>query len=199
MPKLQNYGTTAFFISGTLGWNGWNTFQRKLTTTKHGCFFFKNRQEQLMWQKIIISSCNKTFKQVLSFLSNLLYLYFRQHVNFWNSEQVLESVGTVVRRCSVKRAFLEISLNSQENTCARDYFLIKLSKFEVASFFRDHLWWLAIGLQLYLKKIYGAVVFLWILRNLIEKLFSQNTSGGCFWISKKLFTSSFFGFFELNL
>ena len=79
MPKLQNYGTTAFFISGTLGWNGWNTFQRKLTTTKHGCFFFKNRQEQLMWQKIIISSCNKTFKQVLSFLSNLLYLYFGEH------------------------------------------------------------------------------------------------------------------------
>ena len=50
--------------------------QRKLTTTKHA-FFFKNRQEQLMWQKIIISSCNKTLKQVISFLSDLLYLYFR--------------------------------------------------------------------------------------------------------------------------
>ena len=67
-----NYGKTAFFLSGTLGWHGSNTFQRKIATTKHGCCFFcKNRQEQLMWQKIIMSSCNKTFKQVLSFLSSL--------------------------------------------------------------------------------------------------------------------------------
>ena len=75
-PMLQNYGKTAFFTSGTLAWNESNTFQRTLTTTKHGCFFFKNWQEQLMWHKIIISSCNKTFKQVLSFLLNLLYLCF---------------------------------------------------------------------------------------------------------------------------
>ena len=32
----------------------------------------------------------------------------------------------VVRRCSVKKVFLEISQNLQENTCARVYFLIKL-------------------------------------------------------------------------
>ena len=32
----------------------------------------------------------------------------------------------VVQRCSVKKVFLEISQNSQENTCARVYFLIKL-------------------------------------------------------------------------
>ena len=31
----------------------------------------------------------------------------------------------VVRRCSIKKVFLEISLNSQENTCARVSFLIK--------------------------------------------------------------------------
>ena len=72
----QHYGKTAFFLSGTLGWNGSNTFQRKITTTKHGCFFYENRQEQLMWQKITMSSCNKTFKQVLSFLSNLTSALF---------------------------------------------------------------------------------------------------------------------------
>ena len=33
---------------------------------------------------------------------------------------------TVVHRCSVKKVFLEISQNSQENTCARVSFLIKL-------------------------------------------------------------------------
>ena len=32
---------------------------------------------------------------------------------------------TVVWRCSVKKVFLEISQNSQENTCARVSFLIK--------------------------------------------------------------------------
>ena len=32
----------------------------------------------------------------------------------------------VVQRCSVKKVFLEISQNSQENTCARASFLIKL-------------------------------------------------------------------------
>ena len=32
----------------------------------------------------------------------------------------------VVWRCSVKKVFLEISQNSQENTCARVSFLIKL-------------------------------------------------------------------------
>ena len=32
----------------------------------------------------------------------------------------------VTRRCSVKKMFLEISQNSQENTCARVSFLIKL-------------------------------------------------------------------------
>ena len=32
----------------------------------------------------------------------------------------------VVRRCSAKMVFLEISHNSQENTCARVFFLIKL-------------------------------------------------------------------------
>ena len=36
---------------------------------------------------------------------------------------VLEAV---VRRCSVRKVFLEISQNSQENTCARVSFLIKL-------------------------------------------------------------------------
>ena len=39
-------------------------------------FFCKNRQQQLMWQKIIMSSCNKAFKQVLSFFSNLTSALF---------------------------------------------------------------------------------------------------------------------------
>ena len=62
----------------------------------------------------------------------------------------------VVRRCSVKKVFLEISRNSQEITCARVSFLIKKKKFikketlaQVFSckflrtpFFIEHLRWL---------------------------------------------------------
>ena len=39
-------------------------------------FFYENRQEQLMLQKITMSSCNETLKQVLSFLLNLTSALF---------------------------------------------------------------------------------------------------------------------------
>ena len=35
-------------------------------------------------------------------------------------------IEAVIQRCSVKKVFLKISQNSQENTCARASFLIKL-------------------------------------------------------------------------
>ena len=44
-------------------------------------------------------------------------------VNFRIKTVCLEAVS---RRCSVKKVFLKISQNSQENTCARVSFLIKL-------------------------------------------------------------------------
>ena len=61
----------------------------------------------------------------------------------------MSSVEAVVQRCSVKK-FLEISQNSQENTCARVSFLIKLIKKETLAkvfflrtpFFTEHLWWM---------------------------------------------------------
>ena len=37
-----------------------------------------------------------------------------------------QQLEAVVQRCSVKKMFLEISQHSQENTCARVSFLIKL-------------------------------------------------------------------------
>ena len=40
---------------------------------------------------------------------------------------IFENIEAVVQRCSVKKVFLEISENSQENTCARvSYFEIKI-------------------------------------------------------------------------
>ena len=43
---------------------------------------------------------------------------------YWNFS--INHFEAVVRRCSVKKVFLEISQNSQENACFRDSFLIKL-------------------------------------------------------------------------
>ena len=47
---------------------------------------------------------------------------------------MLLQLEAVVRRCSVKKVFLEISQNSQENTCARASFLIKLQVFSCEFF-----------------------------------------------------------------
>ena len=79
---------------------------------------------------------------------------------------VEDSLKAVVQRCSVKKVLLEISQNSQENTCARVSFLIKLqasgirsttllkkrlwhwcfslnfAKFLRTLFLTEHLWWL---------------------------------------------------------
>ena len=44
----------------------------------------------------------------------------------------------VIQRCSVKKVFLKILQNSQENTCARVVFLIKLSP---ATLLKKRLWY----------------------------------------------------------
>ena len=43
---------------------------------------------------------------------------------FQNGQSIFQE--TLARRCSVKKVFLEISQNSQENICARVSFVIKL-------------------------------------------------------------------------
>ena len=69
-----------------------------------------------------------------------------------------QKTEAVVWRCSVEKMFLEISQNSQENTCARVSFLIKLQ---------------ALGLQIYLKRDSGTGVFL----SVLQTPFLQNTPG----------------------
>ena len=73
----------------------------------------------------------------------------------------------VVQKCSVEKVFLQISQNSQENTCARvsffdkvaglrpatllkkrlwhRYFPVKFVKFLKTPFFIEHLWWLVLN------------------------------------------------------
>ena len=58
----------------------------------------------------------------------------------------------VVRMCSVKMVFLEISQNSLENTCARVSFLIKslnFVKFLRTPFYIEHPWWLLLSQSIY--------------------------------------------------
>ena len=65
-------------------------------------------------------------KQIGRF-SNLYWV--NSNFKYSNSSIFLKTIPkpeAVVQRCSVKKAFLEISQNSQENTCARVSFLRKL-------------------------------------------------------------------------
>ena len=71
-----------------------------------------------------------------------------QHIN--NKGTILTSEAATGGLMYEKVLFLEIWQNSQENTCAKVSFIIKLQ---------------AWGLQLYLKRDSDAGVFLWILRN----------------------------------
>ena len=87
---------------------------------------------------------------------------------YLKSSNALEYREAVVRRCSVNEVFLEISQNSQENTCARVSFSIKLkavpatllkkrlwhrwfpvnfAKFLRTPFLTEHLWWLLLNIQ----------------------------------------------------
>ena len=52
--------------------------------------------------------------------------------------------------CSVRKV-LEISQNSQENTCARVSFLIKLQT-QATPFLKEHLWWLLLHLVHIIKR-----------------------------------------------
>ena len=49
------------------------------------------------------------------------------------SKRVGRGPEAFAQRCSVKKVFLEISQNSQENTCARVSFLMKLQASDLVS------------------------------------------------------------------
>ena len=86
----------------------------------------------------------------------------------------------VTQRCSVKKVFVEISQNSQENTCARVSFLkkrlwhrcfpVNFVKFLRTSFLKEHLWWLL--LKHWSQKArfltnYTQIVSIWVLKILL--------------------------------
>ena len=67
---------------------------------------------------------------------------FRKFANFslrLGKKVFQRSPEAVVQRCSVKKVFLELSQNSQENSFARAPFLIKLQA-ETSNFIKKRLW-----------------------------------------------------------
>ena len=79
--------------------------------------------------------------KALFFLKNIFCLYFSPIAKLWPRKKVIFKVFVFWKysktltfksshqRCSMKKVFLEISQNSQENTCARASFLIKLQAY----------------------------------------------------------------------
>ena len=51
-----------------------------------------------------------------------LFLLLRNFIDIIINRNIIKQSEAVVRRCSVKKVLLEISQNSQENTCARVFF-----------------------------------------------------------------------------
>ena len=60
-------------------------------------------------------------------------MHFHKISTLGNSHSQVGDLEAVAQRCSVKKVFLEISQNSEENTCARVPFLIK-SQAETCNF-----------------------------------------------------------------
>ena len=91
----------------------------------------------------------RVFVAVFNYFSLLQSLHFLWLVGQLCSLFFRSSVTVIIffisglrsshRRCSVKKAFLEISQNSQENTCARASFLIKL-QVAPATLLKKKLW-----------------------------------------------------------
>ena len=72
---------------------------------------------------------------LISTNSKALSFLFRKYIDNVANRKIRARALTeaVVRRCSLKTVFLEISQNLQENTCARVSFLIKLQASTIAS------------------------------------------------------------------
>ena len=71
---------------------------------------------------------NEIIYQLLRIFNDFWHNYILQRKPFQGN---LKSTEAVVQRYSVKKLFLEVSQNSQKNTCARVPFLIKLQGWDL--------------------------------------------------------------------
>ena len=113
------------------------------------------------------------------------------------------NIEAVVRRCSVKKLFLEISQKSQENTCARVPFLIKLQA-PPATLLKKRLWHRSFPVNFAkLSRTPFFIEQLWCL--LLLKLTAVNYHGpkyvfeSCYEILRKTFAIRGFRVFQIAL
>ena len=84
-----------------------------------------------VFQIALSSSWGRKFPPLLGGRETLLGMNF--FIWWWETDEycidhssLFQSREAAAQRCSVKKVFLEISQNSQKNTCARFSFLVKL-------------------------------------------------------------------------
>ena len=106
-------------------------FNQKSTQKRHSIKKWKIKY----YKQIVIKKIKKQNKNIVTwfvFLGSFKNVTWKVKVykkSWWEYFGILWRFGTVravTQRCSVKKVVLEISQNSQENTCARVSFLIKL-------------------------------------------------------------------------
>ena len=109
-----------------------------------------------------VASFQSAARELLEWCGDARAFQIAYESNLMSCLTVSENPEAVVQRCSVKKVFLEISQNSQENTCARVTFLIKLQTGNV------------------IKKETLTQVFSVDFVKFLRTYFLQNTSGSCF-------------------
>ena len=107
-----------------------------------------------MREKLVINKLNLPPKCIDLSLKQFRAHYHKRFYNFvtvdihlegalkicWLKKTLSPEPEVIVRRCSVKKVFLEISQNSQENTCAGDYFFNKVAGLRLATLLKKRLW-----------------------------------------------------------
>ena len=99
-----------------------------------------------------------------------MYILTFKNILGERKRSALYSSETVAKRCSVKKVFLKISQNSQENTCVG----VSFQEYSRPS-----------GLQLYKKGTPTHVFFCEFCR-FFKNLFCRASANGCFWFAQLL-------------
>ena len=117
---------------------------------------FRVNQNILSIDELLVKQEFRFSRNSATFTRSYLLWYLQGLVDFWpsNNFDSPENQPFYVQKQSsggvlYKKAFLEISQNSQENTCTGESFLINFVKFRTTPFFIEHLRWLLLYVKLF--------------------------------------------------
>ena len=92
------------------------------TTARPAGYILHSEREQIYFIDIIYIYIYIYILHKQTYTHTYIKTFFVNHVEI----SILEHREAVLQRCSLKKVFVEISENSQENVCARVSLLIKL-------------------------------------------------------------------------